>query len=95
MSKEKIVERWIDGQKAYFFRYNATEEVGFEFSLLCEVGQPFIPTFERMIAEAGLDLVTMEINEKPWVITVDRPAGVKKTTAHLPMGGWNPKKETK
>lgn len=46
--------------------------MGFEFSLLCEVGQPYIPTFEQIIKDKGLDLVTIEIQEKPWVITVER-----------------------
>lgn len=58
---------------AYFFAYNAGPQMRFKFSMLCEVGQPFIPIFEAMIKDRGLDLITIEIDEYPWVITVDKP----------------------
>lgn len=73
LPKHRIITRWIDGKKAYFFRYTPMRGMTFEFSMLCEVGQPYIPEFERMIAARGLKLVTVHIEQKPWVITVEKP----------------------
>jgi len=74
------VRRRIAGHRSYHFRYDATEDMSFDFSMLCEVGQPWVPVFERLIAEQNLDLVTTDIPERPWVITVERSAAAK----HIP-----------
>jgi hypothetical protein len=68
----RIVTKRIAGYTAHFFRYEATKDMGFNCSLLCEVGQPFIPGFERMIKARKLDLVVVNIPERPWLITVPR-----------------------
>ena len=66
----RIKTKKIAGHTAYFFKYDATPDTGFEFSMLCEVGQPFIPMFEAMIKKRNLKLKTIEIDERPWVITI-------------------------
>jgi len=68
----RIVTKRIAGYTAHFFRYQATTDMGFDCSLLCEVGQPFIPGFERMIEARKLDLAVVKIPERPWLITVPR-----------------------
>jgi rubredoxin len=68
----RLAAKKIAGYTAYFFRYDATPDMGFDVSLLCEVGQPFIPGFKRMIQKRELDLVVVEIGERPWLITVPR-----------------------
>lgn len=72
MSKSncQLIRRSVAGHTAYFFAYRAGE-MDFEFSMLCEVGQPYIPSFEAIIAERGLKLKTIEINQRPWIITVE------------------------
>jgi len=75
VTKERGV--W-DYDRAYFFSYRANEDMEFEFSLLCEVGQPFIPTFQRMIKDQKLDLVQVEIPVRPWIITVERAAAKRR-----------------
>jgi hypothetical protein len=66
----RIVRREIGGLEAYHFLYRASEEVAFDFSMLCEVGQPWIPSFKSMIRNLGLELRTMEIDQRPWVVTI-------------------------
>lgn len=72
--KEKIIKREVAGHTAYFFSYETDGgEMAFEFSMLCEVGEPYIPTFEQLVARSGVSMKTIEIGEAPWVITVAKP----------------------
>jgi hypothetical protein len=66
----QIVTKQVCGHTAYFFCYDAAEGMSFTCSMLCEVGQPWVSEFERLIAAQGLDLVTIGIPEEPWIITV-------------------------
>jgi len=50
-----------------FYHYSATPELTFMFDLLSEVGQPWVPDFERIIAQNGLEIVCREVEESPWV----------------------------
>ena len=68
----RIATKRIAGYTAHFFCYEATKDMGFRCSLLCEVGQPFIPGFERIIKSRKLDLAVVNIPERPWLITVSR-----------------------
>jgi hypothetical protein len=41
--------------------------------LLTEVGEPFIPYFKHLIQANGLNIETVEVEERPWIY--DRLAG--------------------
>lgn len=68
----KLVHKKIEGHKAIFFRYKMSE-ITYEFSLLSEVAQPLIPSFEQLLGEKypkGVDVI--EIDIEPYLITVAR-----------------------
>lgn len=65
----EIVTRYVAGHRAYFFRYG-THDFDCYFSTLNEVGKPWQPYFRGLIAERGLFLKTIEIDQPPYVITV-------------------------
>lgn len=69
--KCRIITRRVAGHSALFFSYRANEDMAFEFSLLSEVGQPFIPSFEALLKERGTTTKVIEVNESPWLITVE------------------------
>lgn len=56
---------YADGQIRYDYR--ATPDMGFNFSTLSEVGQPFIPSYEAIIEANGLEIVTVELPAAPWL----------------------------
>lgn len=64
--------RTIGGRSVIFFAYT-TIDAGFESPLLCEVARPYQFTFQRMIAERGLELEEISIPEPPYLVTVIKP----------------------
>ncbi len=73
----RIIRRKVSGIPAFFFAYRASEEMSFEVSMFCEIGQPFQSSFTKLIKDQGLKLTTIEINESPWVITVEKKTAAK------------------
>jgi hypothetical protein len=75
MSKEvnaRITKRRVDGVTACFFSYNATHTDGSprcEWSLLSEVGEPYVPYFKPLMR--GRTFKTVDIDRRPWVVTVE------------------------
>lgn len=45
--------------KAHYI-YSVNEDMSFDFSLLCEVGEPFKPTFKRLLQNHNLIPVSTE-----------------------------------
>lgn len=68
----RMVKRRVAGYAAYFFCYDASPDMSFDFSLLSEVGRPFVATFEQLIDDKNLKLRVVEISERPWLITVEQ-----------------------
>ena len=69
----QLVRREIHDHKAVFFRYKVSEDCACEFSLFSEVGQPWQPRFRELMEEEGIDPDNVvEINERPWLITVEK-----------------------
>ena len=69
----QLVRRWVAGHKAVFFRYKVSDDCACEFSLFCEVGEPWQQTFRELMAEEGIDPENIvEINKRPWLITVEK-----------------------
>lgn len=56
---------YADGQIRYDYR--AAPDMGFTFSTLSEVGQPFIPSYEAIIEANGLEIITVELPTAPWL----------------------------
>jgi len=71
----RIIKRPVCGHTAHFFRYRATrcgaDAPVCEFSLFCEVGQPYQSSF-RVAGYRDEDFTTVEIPESPWLITVKK-----------------------
>jgi len=68
----QLVRRWVQGHNAVFFRYKVSDDCVCEFSLFSEVGAPWQPRFRGLMAEEGIDPENVvEINERPWLITVE------------------------
>ena len=68
----RLIRRWVQGHKAVFFRYKVSADCECEFSLFSEVGQPWQPRFRELMAEEGIDPSNVvEINKRPWLITVE------------------------
>ena len=54
------------------FRYEASPVCEMHMSLLCEVGEPYIPEAIRMLRDRGLNTFVVEIPDKPYMITALR-----------------------
>ena len=66
----QLIRRQVQEHKAIFFRYNVSDGCVCEFSLFSEVGQPW---FRELMGEEGVDPENVvEINERPWLITVEK-----------------------
>ena len=48
------------GTHRIHYKYKASEFLSFDFSLLCEVGEPWIPSFRKLLADHKL---AVEIHE--------------------------------
>ena len=68
----RLIRRQVQGHKAIFFRYKASDDCECEFSLFSEVGQPWQPRFRELMTEEGIDPDNIVgIDERPWLITVE------------------------
>lgn len=56
---------YADGEIRYDYR--ASPDMGFTFSTLSEVGQPFIPAYREIIEKNGLEIITVELPTQPWL----------------------------
>jgi len=67
----KLTHRSVQGHKAIFFNYEWFDDITCEFSLLCEVAESLITSFQRLLDERypnGTEVV--EVEDKPYMITV-------------------------
>lgn len=54
----------------YWFRYDCSQDCGFEFPLFCEVGEPYQQAFRAIVKRRRLHLHEIEIDVQPYVVTV-------------------------
>lgn len=69
------------------YRYNCSNEVGFELHLFSEIGEPFKARFLEIIKEEGLEILHgVEIGEAPWAADFEAKRFLKVTKKGA--GAW-------